>query len=225
MLHDFLTTNRNELIVRCKAKVAKRSASSRTKGQADADKGVPMFLTQLVETLRREQSSPSDPDNPPGSGVIGEAAALHGADLLRRGYTVDEVVHDYGDVCQSVTDMVVEQKASVTADEFRTLNRCLDDAIADAVTAYAHGHATGHRKKLDNGSLADEQQRLSRLAIQTFDAIKTGRVGMNGATGRVLDKTLIELSDLIEQSRSDKRPVSATSTPPLSVASKRANLK
>ena len=220
MLHDFLTTNRSELIERCKAKVAQRSASSTTKGPTDAAKGVPMFLTQLVETLRREQSKPSDPNNPPASGAIGEAAALHGADLLRRGYTVDEVVHDYGDVCQSVTDMVVEQKASVTADEFRTLNRCLDDAIADAVTAYAHGHATGKGEKLHNGSLADEQQRLVKLAIQTFDAIKTGRVGTNGATGKVLDKTLIELSELIEQSRSDKRPAPGTI-----VARKRANLK
>ena len=205
MLHEFLTTNRNELIERCKVKVAKRSSPSPAKGAANAEKGVPLFLTQLIETLRREQSTPTDPDNPPTSTEIGHAAALHGADLLSRGYSVDQVVHDYGDVCQSVTDMVVEQKASVSADEFRTLNRCLDDAIADAVTAYAHGHATGQGKKLHNDSLADEQQRLVKLAIQTFGAIKTGRVGMNGATGKVLDKTLIELSGLIEQSRSDKR--------------------
>jgi hypothetical protein len=220
MLHDFLTTNRNELIERCKAKVAKRPSPPAAIGAANPDKGVPLFLTQLVETLRREQSTPTDPDNPPCATEIGRAAALHGADLLNRGYTVDQVVHDYGDVCQSVTDMVVEQNASVTPDEFRTLNRCLDDAIADAVTAYAHGHATGQGTKLHNGLWADEQQRLVKLATQTFNAIKTGRVGMNGATGKILDKTLIELSDLIEQSRSDKLPAPGTI-----VARTRANLK
>lgn len=41
-------------------------------------------------------------------------------------------MHDYGDACQSVTEIAVETHAPIDADDFRTLNRCLDDAIADA---------------------------------------------------------------------------------------------
>ena len=149
---------------------------------------------------------------------IGRAAALHGADLLRLGYTVDQVVHDYGDVCQSVTDMAVEQNASVSADEFRTLNRCLDNAIADAVTAYAHGRDTStsdQAKKLkkDAGPPDSEQLRLIDIAIQTYSAIKSGAVGLNGSTGVVLGNTLAELRDIIEQSRSNDRSVTGASTP------------
>ncbi len=218
MLHEFLTSNRTELIARCSAKVAKRSPAILTAIPADAGKGVPLFLTQLVETLRREQlmpsRHPSEVESTPAPTEIGRAAALHGADLLRRGYTVDQVVHDYGDVCQSVTDMVVEQNASVSPDEFRTLNRCLDDAIADAVTAYAHSQTTsvsGQAKTLhkDAGSLY-EQRRLITLVIQTYAAIKTGNVGVNGATGKILDNILIQLRDLIEQALPDNRPVSGT---------------
>ena len=32
--------------------------------------------------------------------------------------------------------MAVERDAPISADDFRTLNRCLDDAIAGAVTEY-----------------------------------------------------------------------------------------
>ncbi len=204
MLHDFMTSNRDELIARCRAKVAKRAPTIPAAIPAITDKGVPLFLAQLVETLRSEQLTPmrNPPDTPsPAATAIGRAAALHGADLLSRGYTVDQVVHDYGDVCQSVTDMVVEQNASVSPDEFRTLNRCLDDAIAQAVTAYAHGQATmsDQAKRMDRGggSLVLEQRRLVDLAVQTYAAMKTGGVGISGATGKVLDKTLAKLRDLI----------------------------
>jgi hypothetical protein len=50
---------------------------------------------------------------------------------------VDQVVHHYGDVCQAVTELAVRRGSSITTDEFRTLNRCLDEAIADAVTVFA----------------------------------------------------------------------------------------
>ena len=44
------------------------------------------------------------------------------------GSTVAQVVHDYGDVCQIVTELLVEQRAPIAATDFQTLNLCLDDA-------------------------------------------------------------------------------------------------
>ena len=137
MLHDFLTSNRKELISRCKAKVAKRSPKV---SAADGSR-----RTAVPAAARRYPLSRAIDNGPhgvrdrgtPAHTEIGRAAALHGTELLRNGYSVDQVVHDYGDVCQAVTELAVEQKALITVDEFRTLNRCLDNAIADAVTAYA----------------------------------------------------------------------------------------
>ena len=70
---------------------------------------------------------------------ISKTAVLHGRDLLRQGFTVSQVVHDYGDVCQSITDLAMEMNAPISTDDFRTLNRCLDDAIAGAVTEFGRG--------------------------------------------------------------------------------------
>src|SRR5688572_1525411 len=141
MLHEFLTNNRSELIERCRLKVAGRSAPRVT--QAELAHGIPLFLDQLIKTLQLEQSSEpmksrrvSGPAGgaSPVSSEMGTAAALHGRELLQQGFTVDQVVHDYGDLCQAITDLAFERKAPIEIDEFRTLNRCLDNGIAEAVT-------------------------------------------------------------------------------------------
>ena len=74
---------------------------------------------------------------PPTNPNIAKTAALHGHDLLALGFTVDEVVHDYGDVCQAVAELVVEQKVEISAADFHALNRCLDNAFAAAVTTWS----------------------------------------------------------------------------------------
>src|SRR6185436_15724065 len=115
MLHKFLAEERDELIERCKAKVITRRSPRPT--DADLDYGVPLFLDQLIDTLRRELHTSTE---------IGESATKHGNELLRRGFTVDQVVQDYGDFCQAVTELAAEVNAPITTVEFHTLNRCLD---------------------------------------------------------------------------------------------------
>ena len=139
MLHEIVTSNRTELIARCRNKAAKRFAPSAI--PAPIDHGIPLFLQQLVETLRLEETPPGHtvaPGATPDPTEIGRAVALHDAELLRLGYTLDQVVRDYGDVCQAVTELAGEEDERITAGEFRTLNRCLDNAIADAVTSFGH---------------------------------------------------------------------------------------
>jgi hypothetical protein len=117
---------------------------------------------------------------------------------------VDQVVHDYGDVCQCVTALAVEQKSDISVDEFRTLNRCLDNAIADAVASFGAARLASmeHRAETLQQRLAEfaaEQRRLLDLALKAIDAIKTGSVGIAGATGTLLTHTLEELGSLTDQ--------------------------
>jgi hypothetical protein len=143
-MHEFLNRNRHELIKRCKAKVAKRPRRAATPDQLR--NGVPLFLEQLIRTLQAEKEGhPVDSLRIYGASgggssalsEIGVTATAHGKQLLELGYTVDQVVHDYGDLCQAITDLAVERDAPFSVDEFRTLNRCLDNAIADAVTEFS----------------------------------------------------------------------------------------
>ena len=50
MLHEFIALNRDEIIRRCRAKVATRSIPAPT--EAEIDHGVPVFLDQLRDALR-----------------------------------------------------------------------------------------------------------------------------------------------------------------------------
>jgi hypothetical protein len=61
---------------------------------------------------------------------------LHGKALHAQGYAVGHVVHAYGDVCQAITELAGERDAPVTLDEFHTLDRLLNTAIAGAVSSY-----------------------------------------------------------------------------------------
>jgi Histidine kinase-, DNA gyrase B-, and HSP90-like ATPase len=97
MLHDFISSNRDELISCTRAKVSARPWPPVSPDELE--NGVPLFLTQLSETLRLETTAvPFSPT------AIGAGAVKHGRDLLAMGFTISQVVHDYGEVCQAFGD-------------------------------------------------------------------------------------------------------------------------
>ena len=208
MLHEFLTANRAELVNRCRAKVAKRSAPQPT--TVELEHGIPLFLDQLISTLRSELNAPREGSSQLPA-EIGTTAGKHGNELLRQGFTVDQVVHDYGDLCQSVTELAAEKNAPVTVDEFRTFNRCLDNAIADAVSEFGRQRdqviaAQGTQAMNERlGFLAHELRNLLNTALLAFEAIKGGNVAVAGATGNVLDRSLLALRDVIDRSLAEVR--------------------
>jgi signal transduction histidine kinase len=137
---------------------------------------------------------------------------------------VDQVVHDYGDLCQAVAELALEQNAGVTTEEFRTLNRCLDNAIADAVSEFGHqrerlirsvgADAVGERL----GALAHEQRNLLDSAMLAVAAVKRGHVGLGGPTGAMLDRSLAGLRAVIDRSLADVRLNARLSTQPERIA-------
>jgi len=212
MLHDFLSSNREELIRRCRSKVSTRHSPPVT--PAELEHGVPLVLEQLVWALRCEQESPGlDHDRifgplskTPAAVESSRTAALHGRQLLDEGYTVEQVVHDYGDICQAITELATERNAPVTVEEFHTFNRLLDSAIADAVASYGRHRddaisAQGEQDQQEwRGTLGDEQRKLLGTAVRAFDALKVGNIGLRGATGALLEDSLTKLRDLMDRS-------------------------
>ncbi|HEX7606261.1 MAG TPA: hypothetical protein VF348_06100, partial [Usitatibacter sp.] len=96
MFHEFLKTNRAQLIERCRAKAAKRAPSNTRPG--DSQHGIPQFLDQLIEVFRAEQTpealarrrtlvgrQPSLALVPPN---IAGTAAKHGDELKQQGLTI-----------------------------------------------------------------------------------------------------------------------------------------
>jgi signal transduction histidine kinase len=133
--------------------------------------------------------------------------------LLELGYTVDQVVHDYGDLCQAITDLAVERDAPFSVDEFRTLNRCLDNAIADAVTAFSaqrdltvsRRHTLEANERL--GYFVHELRNALHTAVLALAALEAGHLPITGATGGVLRRSLGALTSLVNRSLDEVRTV------------------
>ncbi|NHZ88627.1 sensor histidine kinase [Massilia sp. CCM 8733] len=217
MLHDFLRNNRDDLTSRCRIKVNARPGRNASPGQLE--NGVPIFLDQLIRTLETEESAiPTDSlriSGPAGGAQtlseVSVTAAQHGKDLLDLGFSVDQVVHDYGDLCQAITDLAVERDAPFRVEEFRTLNRCLDNAISDAVTefSYQRDEIFARRLAVESnrrlGFYSDELRNHLGTASLAFTAAKAGNLSLGGATGSILERALISLQKLIDESLDEVR--------------------
>ena len=232
-LHEFISLNRDDLIALTRARVTRRPWPSLSDSQLES--GIPLFLTQLAETLRLENTG-----SPYAASAIGSGATKHGGHLRAEGFTVSQVVHAYGDVCQAITELAFEREKAIGSEEFQTLSRCLDDAIAQAVTEYGRLQAqavtesgrlqteaatesgrmqteaatesgrlqqeTSSREEVERlGHLAHELRNKLNTALLSFEMLKSGSVGIGGSTGAVLGRSLIGLRDLIDRSLSEVR--------------------
>jgi hypothetical protein len=142
VLHEFVTSNRDELARRCRARVSERGSPS--VAAAGLQHGVPLVLEQLVWALRCEEESPPSQRNrnhrpfrnTPATVEVSRTATLHGKELREQGYTAGQVVEDYADISLAITELATECHARVTVEELHSLERFLDSAIADAVASY-----------------------------------------------------------------------------------------
>ena len=208
MLYEFVETYREAIIAKTRIKVSTRPWPPAS--TTELENGLPIFLDQLAETLRWEKT-----DTPFPHDAIGESATRHGRDLLALGFSVSQVVHDYGDICQAITELAVEQNAPITTEEFHILNRCLDTAIADAVTE--HARVTAETRSADElermGQVTHEIRNMLNTALLAFDVVKRGTVGVNGNTGAVLGRSLTGLRDLVDSTLSDIRTAASHQRP------------
>ena len=197
MLRDFIVSNRSELVERCRARVAQRRAPRPT--PFELEHGIPIFIDQLVRMMPNGVAADGA-----GQSSMERSAGLHGEELLRHGFSIDQVVHDYGDLSQSITELAGEMTEKISVPDFAAFNMTLDNAIASAVLEWTRGreetlgveHAADSNQAL--GMLAHELRNNLNTAILAIAAIKGGGVGMTGATAAALDRSLIGMRDLID---------------------------
>jgi signal transduction histidine kinase len=200
MLRGFLIAHREDILARARARAALRSAP--LAADVAMTPGLPVFLDQVGEALRKASSHEAA-----DQAEINTTAGQHGDHLFRQGLTVAQVVNSYGDLCQVISGLAVERQATIASGDFQTLNLCLDDAIAGAVTSYSR-----QRERAINdegterlGYLAHELRNALTSAILAFASIKTGAVAPAGSTSALLDRSHVRLQSLIDRSLADVR--------------------
>lgn len=200
MLHEFILANRDVIIERTKQRVRERVKTEASDTRLEF--GVPLFLTQLVETLAQAEARLTPLQASSTSTAINDSASLHGTELLKNGFTIAQVVHGYGDVCQIVTELAVDSGAAISPEEFHVFNLCLDDAIAGAVTTFGKQREqnVAYEGTERLGVLAHEVRNLLNTAVLSFDAIRRGAVGVGGSTGAIHARSLANLRSLVDRS-------------------------
>jgi len=200
MLHHFVTAYREELIGLTRQQIAQRAAPRAL--EEELEHGVPLFLDHLTQALRRES---------PGSAVaqrkMSENAVRHGQDMLRQGFTVSQLVHNYGAVCQAITQLASKRGVEISAEDYSTLNALLDVAIAEAVTGYGkkREQVLSEEELGRLGFLAHELRNQVSTALLAYQALKSGRVGITGNTGDALGRSLKCLRNLVDRSLAEVR--------------------
>jgi hypothetical protein len=201
-LQDFVKANHDKLVSMTRAKVTKRDMGKPRSEALETQHGVHVFLDQLRGALddeaTRDPASRAQAD-PPTNPNIAKTAALHGHDLFKLGFSVDEVVHDYGDVCQAVTELAVELETQISVDDFHTLNRCLDNAIAAAVTTWSTGRESELSATASSQTSSDDKLRsLVSGSLTIFAMLRTGKVGTSGSSVEMLGRNLQQMRDLLD---------------------------
>lgn len=197
MLRELLKNRRSELITRWALKVAKRLGHGPR--PVDVEWGIPFFLDELLSALQADQAAP----------------VFDGRAFLRRGFTAAQIVHDCGELREAIAEVALERDAIIELDEFRTLDRCLDNAIAAAVAecSFQQGSAPpGHtavplEERL--AALAFELRNRIHVATLALTAIKLGYVSPNGASAAVLDQSLSRLCSFIDDALDEGRLTAA----------------
>ncbi|MBI5241911.1 MAG: HAMP domain-containing histidine kinase [Elusimicrobia bacterium] len=201
MLSDFLSGNRQAIHELSRRKVAADAGSA---PDAEAwNQGLPEVFDHIIASLQRAAKYGF-----PAAGADGGAQATQrGEKMLRLGLTVSQVVQGYSAVCQSITEAAREQGFVISADEFHTINRVLDLAIAEAVTGYEHLHdgIVAKAEALRLGMLAHELRNALTNVTLAHLMIRDGLVGARGETSAVLEKGLRRMTDIIDRSLAEVR--------------------
>lgn len=206
MLYRFLQNERANILALCSEKLLELSDERSSSHEMEA--GLPVFYDELVEVLRMDKVEARVSSEGVSGTVHHEAATRRGKESLRLGYTVSQVVHGYGALCQSITQYAAENcDEPIKSREFNRLNFCLDVAIAEAVTEFNRGQ--------QDATTRDEVQRLGFLAHEMRNAlsnvsmahlsIKMGLAGHSGSTNKVLEDAVLQMKDIIDRSLSEVR--------------------
>ncbi len=201
MLYQFLLDNREEVLALSRSKTA--GISEDRPVSSKSQRGLPKFYAYLVRELKREARGHPKRS---ASGSRPSSPAVHGEELSRLGYTVSQVVHGYGVLCQAITELAEERSSAISAGEFSTLNLCLDTAIADAVTGFAKASSfEGVESTRRMGFLVHELRNALSAALIAHSLIKKGVVGIGGSTNALLERNLRRMRDILDRSFAEVR--------------------
>lgn len=195
---DLIRENR-ELLERRSQEVFLARAGSKPKAE-ELNHGLPILIHQIAEALG--SATGTVPEQ-----AVTDTATEYGGRLFGLGFTIAELVHAYGAVCQAVMELGGQRGASFSPQDYELLNRVLDMAIAAAVSEHQRRRTAEvvRRDTTHLGLLAHELWNAVSAATAAFQIIQEGSVGVSGHTADILHRNLTRIGDLIDRTVAEVR--------------------
>ena len=190
MLDSFIDANRSEIVGNCVHALQLRYPD---RTDEDLNHGFATFVDEVIDALRENASDSAAPRE--------SNAAKHAIARKRQGFDLSRVIHDYGLVCDSISELLNKYDKQPSAREFQILNRCIDEAISHAAEAFwSETHEEDSQEKTERlGFLAHEIRNAVSSANMAFELIRDGRVAADGRTADVVQRGLARIAKLVDR--------------------------
>lgn len=202
-LSALLVASRRELTARWEKSVREKLATDVE--QCELINTLPHFLDEVALSLDTvAPSHPAGTERPAlgrmMTGPWSVVALAHGEQRLRLGFSVAEVVREYGLLQESILELAEENGYAITPIELRVLARAISRATAAAVSEYARARDEDLQRQAAEhvAFLAHELRNPLSSARVAHDILS--RSGITSRPAEVLGRSLARLSSLIDES-------------------------
>lgn len=188
LLHEFMSSHRDEILASCYARLGE------TRARAACSSAISGFYDAILRSMRRDSGFPESSHTMPEVGKINARQ--------NKSESVWVSAEDVPDIFLSIRNAILTTSQAyelgITGDEESVLNRCLDVGIAATLEscwrqAEAEPVPVGDRPN----QLAQHLSDAWRNADVAWRLIRAGRLQADGRTGAVLEHNLEKMGALV----------------------------
>lgn len=183
MLADVVRKHRDEVLEIATERLAELIPEQSLR---DADNYLPTLVDEILAGLSDPQIDGS------GDPRIARSAAEHGRERQRFGSNIEFVVHDFGVICDGISEVARRLGMQIDAGDWQKLNRALDFGIARAISGFEALRREQEQRDsaAELGGVAHELRNALAAASVAFEAVRRGRVGTQSRTADIVMRNL-----------------------------------
>jgi signal transduction histidine kinase len=192
VLHEFMSERRDEILASCYAELRN------TDQGMSLEHYVEDFFDEMTRAVQRDSGVRESTSPLPQTSA---AAARFGVERQRAGLPVTRLPALFSAISQALGKTGERYELSISAEEYKILNRCLDAGIATSLENFwQHDKARENQRVTENfGFVVHEMRNALSNTNVAFKLLRTGDLDVNGQTGNIVARNLARLDSLIAQ--------------------------
>jgi signal transduction histidine kinase len=193
-LHQFMSDHRSEILRVCQQDLRDRQVEN-----AEAlDEHAALFFDEMLDAIRRDQGVRESSSPLPAESVT---AAQIGEERQQAGIAVSHVPVVFAAISQALGEIGARYELTLSAEEYKMLNRCLDTGIATSIENFWRKETDSNNQRMTEsfGFIAHELRNALGNAKTAFNLLRAGGLDLKGKTAEVLARNLTRMEMLVAE--------------------------